>query len=262
MNNTGYGNHEQISPKLLRVDMSYQRELDVRRVNKILKEFDPQRWNCPKVSLREDGYYYIFDGQHSAVVYQRKNGNETPVPCQVYYGLTPDDEARLFWEQNINVKKPTSLVMLRAKFNHNDPSVLEMVDCVGKNNIKIDFASTYPADDKIAAIEAAYNVYMSIGKAAFINMLSVIKKAWLGSAESLQAGMLKGFGYIFKHCYESIANISLTEIAKSFEGYPVSKIAERANSMREGSMEKRWAIALAEQYNKRKKSRRIILPQK
>ena len=48
----------------LKVDMTYQRELNTEMVKRIAENFNWLKVNVIKVSHR-DGAYYIFDGQHT-----------------------------------------------------------------------------------------------------------------------------------------------------------------------------------------------------
>lgn len=249
-----------IEPKYLKADPTYQREINYARVNKIVRNFDINLFNEPKVSKRDDGFYYIFDGDHSVAAHMLKFGKDVPIKCKVYYGLTPEEEMRLFVQQNGISKAPTRIEKLRAMNNHNDPEVTDMVESARIAGVKIDFTSD-PTNNKIAAVDTAFSVFKSIGRANFINMLCVIKQSWFGDAESFKMGILKGFGYIYKHCADDMAKISNKELINSFCGYPIRKIVDRANQL-SGTAERRFAESLVEQYNKRKKTKRITLQEK
>ena len=259
MNNTIGSNYDYIyiEPKDLCTDPTYQREIDYKRVNEIVKNFNPNVFNEPKVSKRTDGKYYIFNGDHSVAAHQILFGKDAPIKCKVYYGLTPEDEMNLFVLQNGISKPPTKLEKLRALNNHNDPEVMEMVECANIAGVKIDFTS-WPAENKISAVETAYSIFKSIGRTNFINVLITIKKIWLGNAESFSRGMLNGFAYIYKHCEEQFSN---KDIINALSGYPISKIEERAR-MLQGNMQKRFATAIVEVYNKGKRSKRITFPER
>ena len=247
-----------IEPKFLRADKSYQRDIDHARVDRIVKNYNQNLFNEPKVSKRDDGFYYIFDGDHSVAAHMMKFGKDTPIKCKVYYGLTPEEEMKLFVQQNGISKIPTRVEKLRALNNFNDPDVVDMVESARIAGVTINFLPE-PARDKILAVDTAYSIYKRIGRTSFINMLCVIHGAWHGDAESYKSGMLKGFGYIFAHCEEQMKGISIKEMIASLAGYPISKLVERANLF-QGNADRRYAQAIAEQYNKRKKTRRITLP--
>ena len=53
-----------VKPKEINIDPLYQRNLDEKRVAKMVKQYNPNLVNPPKVSFR-DGKYWVFDGQHT-----------------------------------------------------------------------------------------------------------------------------------------------------------------------------------------------------
>ena len=247
-----------IEPKFLRADPTYQRTIDHARVDRIVKNFNPNLFNEPKVSKRADGFYYVFDGDHSVAAHMMKFGKEAPIKCKVFYGLTPEQEMQLFVQQNGISKIPTRIEKLRALNNYNDPEVTEMVESAKIAGITIDFSSE-PAANKIAAVDTAFSIFKAIGRSNFINMLCIIKSIWFGDAESYKSVILKGFAYLYKHCSEQMTNISNKDLTNALRGWPISKIMERANTLH-GSADRRYAIAIVERYNRNKRSKRIILP--
>ena len=90
----------QLNARLLVVDKAYQREIQQDRVKRIVANFNPALVNPIKVSHR-DGRYYVFDGQHTLASLRMQNHSPSlMVDCKVYEGLSQEDEARLFAEQN------------------------------------------------------------------------------------------------------------------------------------------------------------------
>lgn len=53
-----------LRPSQIKVDPLYQRPLETKRVERIVKEWSGDLVNEPKVSYR-DGQYWIFNGQHT-----------------------------------------------------------------------------------------------------------------------------------------------------------------------------------------------------
>ena len=87
------------SSKLIYPRELYQRGVQHERVAKIADDFNEYIANEPKVSYR-DGKFYMFDGQHTTEGRIERNGGEDlPILCKVYTGLTQEQEALLFAEQ-------------------------------------------------------------------------------------------------------------------------------------------------------------------
>ena len=91
------------SSKLIYPREIYQRGVERKRVELIAKDFNEYIVNEPKVSFR-NGRYYVMDGQHTIEGCILLNGGEDrPILCKVYTGLTMEQEALLFAEQNGHV---------------------------------------------------------------------------------------------------------------------------------------------------------------
>ena len=105
-----------INSKFLEVPRgSYQRELNIHRVRKIAAAFDPRLLNPPKVSYR-DGRYIVIDGQHTIMGLKTLNGgNDLPILCRVYIGLTKEEEALVFAQQTGASTPLSAGAKLRAK---------------------------------------------------------------------------------------------------------------------------------------------------
>ena len=259
-NKMQYGGYEYrlVDPNLLRADPTYQRQINVRKIYSIVENFNIKIFNEPKVSKRPDGYYYVFDGDHSIAAHKIMFGKDTPIKCKVYYGLSKEEEMRLFVAQNGISSNPTRIAKLQALANYDDPKVKDMMATARDIGISIEFHAS-PGPNKILAADTAYRVFELLGRDDFRAMLQVIQKAWNGDGESFQMGMLKGFGYIYQHCGPQVRRLSTDEFAKPFAGFPVSKIVERSRTLT-GTMDRRFAVALLEQYNKKKRSGKITLP--
>ena len=93
----------------------YQRGVQRKRVEMIAADFNEYVANEPKVSFR-NGKYYVVDGQHTIEGrILRNGGKDLPILCKVYTGLTMEQEALFFAEQNGHSAPLTAGIKLRAK---------------------------------------------------------------------------------------------------------------------------------------------------
>ena len=103
------------SSKLIYPREIYQRGVERKRVELIARDFNEYIVNEPKVSFR-NGRYYVMDGQHTIEGCILRNGGEDrPILCKVYTGLTMEQEALLFAEQNGHAAPLSAGIKLRAK---------------------------------------------------------------------------------------------------------------------------------------------------
>jgi len=242
-------------PDQIKKDPKYQREIDIARIKKITKNWDDDLVNAPKVSLRENGVYYVFNGQHTLAAWKKRYGNR-PIQCKVYRGLTEVEEKDLFVKQE-GFSKAVGLVdKLRAEFNSGDPDVTDMVSCIRIAGCSIDFDNrTSNAQNRINAVSTAFNVYKEVGHDNFINIIDILRRSFYGDYKGFQDGFLKGMKYLFKHHCEKI---SIKQMVTSLQKQPADYYVQQANRL-EGSAQVRYAKAFATQYNKGRRVNRIDL---
>lgn len=84
-----------INPLLVHIP-EWQRELRVSISKKIGSEFNPYKWDLPKVVLR-DGKFYVIDGMHRII--GAYFGNMKLVQVEVLIGITEADAVDLFLSQ-------------------------------------------------------------------------------------------------------------------------------------------------------------------
>ena len=242
-------------PEQIKKDPKYQRNIDSARIKQITKHWNDDLVNPPKVSLRENGFYYVFNGQHTLAAWKKRYGNK-PIQCKVYRGLTETEEKDLFVKQEGFSKAVSKVDKIRAEYNSGTEDVVDMVRCATLAGCIIDFETACTsAKNRINAISTAYTVYKSVGHDNFINILDILRRAFFGEQAAFNDGFLKGMGYLFKNHSGKFSNRKMVEaLAKS----PIDYYRQRANAL-SGSATSRYARAFVEQYNKGKRTGKILL---
>lgn len=95
----------------LRTNPVAQREFRVAHAQKILSEFDLDKFQVPHVNKREDDSLYIMEGQHGTWAYRQFFGEGQLIQVWLYNGLSEQEEAEFFLA--LNNKKTVDLM---AKF--------------------------------------------------------------------------------------------------------------------------------------------------
>ena len=193
----------QISPEI-------QRKLEPMRVAEIQRKFDPLVANPVKVSYR-DGQYFIFEGMHTRTALCGLNKTDDfPIFCRVYFGLTKEDEARLFATQ-FGVSKPVRMAdKLRALEVAKDPDVLDFLDITRSNGFTITLGGHSAKNGNIAATVTAFKVYGALGSKEYGRMLKILHKTWAGTRAAVVSSASGASKYL--------AVASLTYSAKSSYG--------------------------------------------
>ena len=189
---------KKLNTKFLFVDDLYQRELDTDRVNKIVRDFDPNLVNPIKVSYRM-GKFWVIDGHHTMAALIAKNGGkDLLVDCKVFYGMTWLDEVNYFLAQTGKHSRAINISdRLRAMKNSGDPDVTKMVKLAEKAGFIIDFKGS-KGQNKIVALSTLARAYSGLTPDEYFEYLSLIKRTWGGMPESLSREILQGMFVFYK----------------------------------------------------------------
>lgn len=122
----------------LHIDESYQRSLQ-NHVKIIAKDWNPTKCDPLKINFREDGFFYVWDGQHRLEA-ARLRGIKYLL-CDIIVGLTQEQEAALFGCQGVGIKKPDPYDIFKANVcagEEIDTAIKDMCDkydlAVNRNN--------------------------------------------------------------------------------------------------------------------------------
>jgi hypothetical protein len=175
----------------------YQRVQNNKRVRDIVEHFDERVANEPKVSAR-DGKYFVFDGQHTIAARKLLNGGQDlPILCKVYTGLTAEDEAFLFAQQTGFSAKVYSGAKIRALVFAGDPDATSFAAATEKAGFSLSFNQSR-GQNHIGCVSAAYGEFKSVGAEIYMEALRVIGAAWGGHKDSLRAETVQGMAEFIK----------------------------------------------------------------
>ena len=163
----------------LKVDIRVQRELQETHVDKLHKKFDPAAFGRISVSPREDGYYYVQDGQHRVAL--AKAVGLTEVPCIVHSLESLRDEGRAFIKINENSAKITGVDKYRIGVASEVIEYMRIKECVDYAGLRIGTG--------VNAINCVSCIYRAINQATL-----------LSSIEANMRSMKKTL-YILNKCY-------------------------------------------------------------
>lgn len=246
-----------VTPDKLRVDRTYQRELNQKEVANIVANWNDDIFNLPKVSQRKDGSLYIFDGQHATAAHRKVYGEE-PIECIIFIGLSWEQEKDLFVAQNGISSDPTTMEKLRAEYNGGNETVHGMIESCAALGVRVKFEKANSRTPfSCNAVAALYGAYMTLPHDLFNRMISVILKAWGGESKSLQAGFIKGLQRLYKFTNGSIKD---SELIKSLSQYTPDFYIREAKDVA-GSLAVKFCTVFLRVYNKKRTSGKIDISQ-
>lgn len=118
-------------------------------------------------------------------------GQDLPIICKVYEGLTEEEEAMLFSRQT-GVSTPlTAGAELRAALVGKDPESLAFVKATESTGLQLGL-DAYRAPWKIICIRTAFKEYKTYGADLYKEALTMLAKGWEGDPDSLRSGILRG----------------------------------------------------------------------
>ena len=231
--------------KELLISPDIQRKLNPARVAAIAETFSPLVANPIKVSFR-DGKYYIFDGMHTRMAMVKLNGSDDfPIFCRVYYGLTKEDEARLFASQFGIYESVSAGYRLRALEVAKDPAVLDFLKITRDSGFEITLGSRHSGNGRICASHQAFMAYQALGGSEYGRMLRILHKTWAGDSWSVNKYILGGMTRFMK-MYEVKGN----SFVKAFREVRQEEIKREAMRFVGMTKDGAYATAFAEIYDR------------
>lgn len=208
-----------LRPSQIKVDPLYQRKLNVRRVSEIVKAWNGDLFNEPKVSYR-DGQFWVFNGQHSISAWQEKFGDK-PTLCKVYKGMTWLEECEAFIQQNGIAKDPSQLEKLKAMKEARYEDVTGMVKGAELVGYSVNFSNSKNDANTIVAIAKLHKAYTTLGPEAYIDMLTAIRDAWTNEHDATDGRIITAMTVFYK-TYGG--NFKRAELSKSLRTVTPSAI--------------------------------------
>ena len=210
------------------------------------------------VSFR-NGRYYVTDGQHTIEArILRNGGKDLPILCKVYTGLTMQQEALFFAEQNGHAAPLTAGIKLRAKVVGED--ALSMAFLAATNRVGLDFNydSLQLSDYRISCVGTALKLYNQMGEKIYCEALRLIVDAWEGKPDSFRAAVLKGVMYFVELYHGEFSEERLVRALRSTHPMEIYRVGMDNPAKLPGW--KKYVFPIYAAYNG--KSRKDALPMK
>ena len=194
------------SSKLIYPREIYQRGVQRKRVELIAADFNEYVANEPKISFR-NGKYYVVDGQHTIEARILRNGGRAlPILCKVYTGMTMQQEALLFAEQNGHSAPLSAGIKLRAKVAGDDAPSKEFLAATNRVGLEFNYDSLQLSDYRISCVGTALKLYNEMGEKIYCESLRIIVAAWDGKPDSFRASVLRGMISLLVCCRSRCAS--------------------------------------------------------
>lgn len=206
--------------KVLRVDPTYQRPVDQVRVRRMARNFDIDALGTIEVSRRRDGSFFIIDGQHRIATMFEIGWSDQKVPCLVHFGLSVEDEARIYRLRNDAVR-PNSFAIFRAGLTEGNAECIDIDRTVRHCGLQI---ATGGNRGNVQAVSALTKVYRNAGGLVLERTLRCITSAWGTQSSNFQADILISVGLVLNRLGDTVDRDRLAAVLATVT--PTSLLAQ------------------------------------
>ncbi len=237
--------------------LAYQRPVDTKTVDELIRDWDPRLLEPVNISFRE-GAYNVLDGQHRITCMKKMaDGKDVIVPCRIFTGLTYREEAELYALLDKGKKRLSVRESVNAEIESGaNPELAEIKRLAEDNGFT--WAMDTPTGDayEIGAVRALISAYRLLGGAAFSRMLYLLANTWHGSPKSVKAVMLSGIALFLKTYETEIDNRTFIQRLSAIEPEEVLRLASVDFSTNRVAL--RFARVIREKYNGQKRGGRKL----
>lgn len=190
----GAPNIRRVPIKDVRLDSSYQRDLDTVRVHRLFVDWDPALAGALILSNRA-GILWCVDGQHRLAVMRERN--ELFCYAIVLDGLTQMEEAALFVSYNKNRKGLNAWDLFKGEQIAGHDDVLNIIRIVHVAGFRVDRTT---AANHIGAVGALRRIYRLGSEPLLVATINVVREIWVGDRRALDGTVLEGLA-VFLHSF-------------------------------------------------------------
>jgi len=188
-----------LSTSKLTSGLPYQRPIDERNVEKLIREWNNAVLDPLVVSFR-DNRFYLVDGQHRVSAMRKMNGgNDLMVMCKIHTGLTYEEEADLCYQLDQSKTRLTMAQSAKALMESGkNAEVQDIHRLIEQNGFTWIHGKKYAKPYEIIATQMVISAYRLLGSADFSRMLGLLNSVWHGDPYSLSGAFISGMALFLK----------------------------------------------------------------
>lgn len=249
------GTERMIHTSKLTSGLPYQRPVNPKEVDRLIREWDDRLLDPIVVSFR-DGKFNVVDGQHRIVALRKMNGRDVMVACKVYSGLTYEQEADLCYKLD-KAKKRLSLSQSTNALveSGTDAEAVEIRRLLEGCGYAWALGKKAGKQNEIVATRAVFNAYRFLGRSAFTRLFSIMRATWDGDTRSLTAVMISGMALFLKTYETELDNRAFIKRLSLVD--PDEIIRRGKGDFSTGNTALRYARVILEKYNGQRGAKKL-----
>lgn len=250
--------HDWLLLRELKAHPTVQRTLNLRWVDNLAENLDPDKFGEISVTRATGQTYYVFDGQHRIEAARKTWGDDQRVPCAIYDHCPLERQAKIFLGQNSRLPLK-ALDKWIQRLNANEEKVLEIEKILVAHKLRTDKSRGAGVVQAVAALERVYDRY---GRDSLNRTLTILGKAWGVDPDAYDSLHLKGIGFLVYRFNGEMIDDELTRKMARAEG-PMRLIGQaRDYAHATGvSVERAMSEKLLSLYNKGRTKNRLEIHQ-
>ena len=237
-----------LSTAQLTSGLAYQRVVNTREVDRLVREWDNRLLEPLIVSYR-DGRFYVIDGQHRISAMRKINGGrDVMMRCKVYTGLTYVDEAALCWKLD-KAKKRLSLSQSTNALAESglDAEISTIKRLMNSAGFTWALGRKYSKCYEVATTRAVINAYRLLGNDGFLRLFRLLGDTWAGVPASLTAPVISGMALMLSTYGAELDDKTFVRRLSSMEPEEITRRGRLDYSTNNTAL--RYARILLERYN-------------
>lgn len=211
----------------MRVSPTSQRKYRRSHAEAYAADFHLEALGYPVLSLR-DGIHFIVDGQHRVKALEMIGWGDQQIQCEVYEGLTEEQEAELFLERN-NSRHITPYDKYRVALTAGRFIETDIDRTVRANGLRV---SQDGHDGSTSAVTALRLVYVAGGPLVLGRALRLLRDSFGGSPPSLRGEVIQGMGMVCQRYNGAFDDVMAVERLRGLMG-GVSGLLSKANLLQQ-----------------------------
>lgn len=246
----------ELSVNDLTVDPQVQRfHFNPRKVEAIVKGFNPNLLNLITVSKRNAATYIIVDGWHRWEAVRRLTDSTGTIRARVYEGLTQAEEAKMFLDLNPG-NQPTAMDRYRMRLIIGDPVIVAADKAVHEYGWAV---HPLPGTSHLQCVKALERVQILANKSEaneglLGDTMRVISRAWGHARENATAILIEGLAALLAEVrgLKQFDESRLIAQLKSYSGGAFGLIGDAQQVARMSKMRPAMAVAdlVTKEYNR------------
>ena len=245
---------------LIDVDNNYQREVDGRRVNKILKKFKWDHFGAVALVPADNGRFFVTDGQHR-VKAALLHPNVTKVPATIVQANELKDAAGNFLAINRDRKAVTTVEKYWAGIAAEDPECKRIEAALADAGCDVVPEHGYTRPNLTHSVTTVRKAISRDGHESVVAALLAIRQARPNDATALKATLIGAVSQVLGENPQADKSRLAAVLAPSRDTERVSA-ADAHKQLNNSSAQRAHAGAIVAMYNKGLSKNQLVEPEK